>query len=81
LTSFPQGLAGTCRAGDHVHTNGIENFWGLLKRGLNGTYVAVEPFHLDAYVSEQVLDASRTDRKVKTKIHLGSARAGGKRKK
>jgi transposase-like protein len=37
-----------------VHTNGIENFWSLLKRGLNGTYVAVEPFHLDAYVSEQV---------------------------
>jgi hypothetical protein len=37
-----------------VHTNGIENFWSLLKRGLNGTYVAVEPFHLDAYVDEQV---------------------------
>ena len=29
-----------------VHTNGMENFWSLLKRGLNGTYVAVEPFHL-----------------------------------
>ncbi len=38
----------------HVHTNGIENFWSLLKRGLNGTYVSVEPFHLDAYVTEQV---------------------------
>ena len=37
-----------------VHTNGIENFWSLLKRGLKGTYVAVEPFHLDRYVSEQV---------------------------
>jgi transposase-like protein len=37
-----------------VHTNGIENFWSLLKRGLRGTYVAVEPFHLDAYVAEQV---------------------------
>jgi transposase-like protein len=36
-----------------VHTNGIENFWSLLKRGLNGTYVAVEPFHLDRYVGEQ----------------------------
>ncbi len=36
-----------------VHTNGIENFWSLLKRSLNGTYVAVEPFHLDAYVDEQ----------------------------
>ena len=37
-----------------VHTQGIENFWSLLKRGLRGTYVAVEPFHLDRYVSEQV---------------------------
>jgi transposase-like protein len=39
---------------EHIHTNGIENFWALLKRGLNGTYVSVEPFHLDAYVTEQV---------------------------
>jgi transposase-like protein len=37
-----------------VHTNGLENFWSLLKRGLNGTYVAVEPFHLDRYVDEQM---------------------------
>jgi transposase-like protein len=37
-----------------VHTNGIENFWSLLKRGLRGTYVAVEPFHLFRYVDEQV---------------------------
>jgi hypothetical protein len=36
-----------------VHTNGIENFWSLLKRGLNGTYVAVEPFHLFRYLDEQ----------------------------
>jgi len=37
-----------------VHTNGIENFWSCLKRSLRGTYVAVEPFHLDRYVDEQV---------------------------
>ena len=37
-----------------VHTNGIENFWSLLKRGLNGTYVAIEPFHLSRYLDEQV---------------------------
>ncbi|MGA3334635.1 MAG: IS1595 family transposase [Terracidiphilus sp.] len=36
-----------------VHTQGIENFWSLLKRSLNGTYVAVEPFHLEAYADEQ----------------------------
>ena len=38
----------------HIHTNGMENFWSLLKRGLNGTYVSVEPFHLTRYVEEQV---------------------------
>ncbi|MDP9297920.1 MAG: IS1595 family transposase [Actinomycetota bacterium] len=37
-----------------VHTNGIENFWSLLKRSLKGTYVSVEPFHLFRYVDEQV---------------------------
>jgi transposase-like protein len=37
-----------------VHTQGIDNFWSLLKRGLTGTYVSVEPFHLDRYVTEQV---------------------------
>lgn len=38
----------------HVHTNGIENFWGLLKRGIRGTYVSVEPFHLFRYLDEQI---------------------------
>jgi transposase-like protein len=37
-----------------VHTQGIDNFWSLLKRGLRGTYIAVEPFHLDRYIGEQV---------------------------
>ena len=36
-----------------VHTNGMENFWSILKRGLKGTYVSVEPFHLFRYVDEQ----------------------------
>ncbi len=36
-----------------IHTQGIDNFWSLLKRTLRGTYVAVEPFHLDRYVDEQ----------------------------
>ena len=36
-----------------IHTNGMENFWSLLKRGLGGTYVSVEPFHLFRYVDEQ----------------------------
>jgi transposase-like protein len=37
-----------------VSTNGIENFWSLLKRGLSGTYVSVEPFHLFRYLDEQM---------------------------
>ena len=37
----------------NVHTNTIENFWSLLKRGLKGTYVSVEPFHLFRYIDEQ----------------------------
>jgi transposase-like protein len=36
-----------------VHTNGLENFWSLLKRGIKGTYVSVEPFHLFRYLDEQ----------------------------
>jgi transposase-like protein len=58
-----EGLAGTYahQVIDHaveyvngkVHTNGLENYWSLLKRGLNGTYVSVEPFHLFRYLDEQ----------------------------
>jgi hypothetical protein len=36
-----------------IHTQGMENFWALLKRGLGGTYISVEPFHLFRYVDEQ----------------------------
>ncbi|CAN5410524.1 IS1595 family transposase [soil metagenome] len=36
-----------------VHTNGLENFWTLLKRSIKGTYVSVEPFHLFRYLDEQ----------------------------
>jgi transposase-like protein len=36
-----------------IHTNSIENFWSLLKRGLTGTYISVEPFHLFRYLDEQ----------------------------
>jgi transposase-like protein len=53
-----------------VHTNGLENFWSLLKRGIAGTYVSIEPFHLFRYLDEQsfrfnnrkVNDSSRFNR-------------------
>lgn len=38
---------------ENVHTNNVENFWSLLKRGLRGTYISVEPFHLHRYLDEQ----------------------------
>jgi transposase-like protein len=47
-----------------VHTQGIENFWSLLKRGLTGTYVAVEPFHLDSYIDEQVFRFDNSGKKM-----------------
>jgi transposase-like protein len=42
-----------CYVKDNVHTNGLENFWSLLKRTIRGTYVSVEPFHLFRYLDEQ----------------------------
>lgn len=42
-----------CYAEGQVHTNGLENFWSLLKRAIKGTYVSVEPFHLFRYLDEQ----------------------------
>jgi transposase-like protein len=45
----------------NVHTNGIENFWSLLKRTIRGTYVSVEPFHLFRYVDEQSFRFNKRD--------------------
>jgi len=42
-----------CYVEGSVHTNTMENFWSLLKRGISGTYVSVEPFHLFRYLDEQ----------------------------
>ncbi|HWX09023.1 MAG TPA: IS1595 family transposase [Gaiellaceae bacterium] len=44
-----------------VHTNGLENFWSLLKRGLHGTYVSVEPFHLFRYLDERAFTYNMRD--------------------
>jgi hypothetical protein len=42
-----------CYVKDNVHTNGLENFWSLLKRMVKGTYVSVMPFHLFRYLDEE----------------------------
>ena len=44
-----------------VHSNGIENFWALLKRGLHGTYISVEPFHLFRFIDERVFTFNHRD--------------------
>jgi transposase-like protein len=48
-------------ANGSVHTNGLENFWSLLKRALKGTYVSVEPFHLFRYLDEEVYRFNNRD--------------------
>ncbi len=64
---------------DHVHTNGLENFWALLRRALEGTYVAVEPFHLLSYLDEQTFRFN--NRKLTDSERMALAMAGivGKR--
>jgi len=63
-----------------VHTNGLENFWSLLKRTLRGTYVAVEPFHLDRYVDEQVFRFNnRKGLNDAQRFALAMSQIGGKR--
>lgn len=42
-----------CYAKGKVHTNGLENFWSLLKRSIKGTYISIEPTHLFRYLDEQ----------------------------
>jgi transposase-like protein len=44
-----------------VHTNGMENFWSLHKRGLHGTYISVEPFHLFRYLDERAFTFNQRD--------------------
>jgi len=64
----------------NVHTNGIENFWSLLKRGLKGTYVAVEPEHLQQYVVEQVFRFNnRKDLNDGGRFNLAMTQVEGKR--
>jgi hypothetical protein len=52
----------------------MENFWSLLKRSLKGTYVAVEPFHLDKYVDEQVFRYNNRGGKTKESRFTDSQR-------
>jgi transposase-like protein len=63
-----------------VHTNGLENFWSLLKRGISGTYVSVEPFHLFRYLDEQTFRYNtRKDMNDVQRFELAMSQVFGKR--
>lgn len=64
-----------------VHTNGLENFWSLLKRGLSGTYVSVEPFHLFRYLDEQAFRYNNRDKSLNDgdRFTLALSQIAGKR--
>src|SRR5436190_22586061 len=63
-----------------VHTNGLENFWSLLKRGISGTYVSVEPFHLFRYLDEQTFRYNnRKDLNDGQRFQLAMSQIAGKR--
>lgn len=62
-----------------IHTNGIENFWALLKRSLHGTYVSVEPFHLFRYLDEQVFRFNSRDLTDGARFHAAMKGIVGKR--
>lgn len=63
-----------------VHTNGLENFWSLLKRGISGTYVSVEPFHLFRYLDEQTFRYNnRKDMENADRFKLALSQIVGKR--
>jgi transposase-like protein len=64
----------------NIHTNGMENFWSLLKRGLHGTYVSVEPFHLFRYIDEQAFRYNnRKDMNDADRFSLAVSQIVGKR--
>jgi transposase-like protein len=63
----------------NIHTNGIENFWSLLKRSLKGTYVSVEPQHLQKYVVEQTFRYNEREGKDQDRFLTMLSQIGGKR--
>jgi len=64
---------------ENVHTNGMENFWSLLKRGLHGTYISVEPFHLFRYVDEQAFRFNNRKMTDAERFDIGVRQIVGKR--
>ena len=62
-----------------VHTNTIENYWSLVKRMLKGTYIHVQPFHLDRYLTEQSLRYNVRKEKEDIRLSIAVSNAPGHR--
>ncbi|MGA9042238.1 MAG: IS1595 family transposase [Terriglobales bacterium] len=63
-----------------VHTNTLENFWSLVKRGLHGTYISVEPYHLFRYLDEQMFRYNnRKNMNDSQRFNLALSQIGAKR--
>jgi transposase-like protein len=62
-----------------IHTNGLENFWSLLKRTMRGTYVAVEPVHLHRYMDEYAFRFNERKSTDVERFALVASKAKGKR--
>ncbi len=69
----------TAYVSGRVHTNGLENFWSLLKRTLRGTYIKAAPFHLFRYLDEQVFRFNERTRNDSTRFDLVMACVVGRR--
>lgn len=63
----------------NVHTNTMENFWSLVKRGLHGTYVSVEPYHLFRYLDEQAFRYNNRKMSDSERFDIGVREIAGKR--
>lgn len=66
-------------ANGNVHTNGMENFWSLVKRQLHGTYISVEPFHLFRYIDEQAFRFNNRKMTDAERFDIGVREIVGKR--
>jgi len=64
-----------------VHTNGLENFWSLLTRGISGTYASVEPFYLFRYLGEQAYRRNNRQQPMNEfeRFKLACSQVGGRR--
>jgi transposase-like protein len=63
----------------NVHTNGLENFWSLLKRAIHGTYVSIQPFHLFRYLDEQAFRFNNREMTDGERFHKVAGSVFGKR--